>query len=340
MAEPDYRIRPGTATDVPAILSLMRASLGEGSIPRTSEYWNWKHEENPFGPSYFWVAEAAEGLIGVRVFMRWTWQLGAQTVRAVRAVDTATHPDWQGRGIFRNLTLGLAEDVAKQGVSFVFNTPNDKSRPGYLKMGWRRVGRLSLWVRPHNPLRIAGGLTRANRASSIDSTVGLGPPLPGTELLESAEVDELLRNVQRPLERYHTGVESSYLRWRYAGCPAARYGVASSSPRRALVVYRVRRRRGLRELTLCDVLAERSSAGLRSAVGTIRALMRSVSPDYAVAAAHRDPFEASVMVASGFVPAPGIGPVVVVRPLGTSASLPDPLSLSNFHQSIGDMELF
>ena len=40
------------------------------------------------------------------------------------------------------------DEVRADGVDFVFNTPNDKSRPGYLKMGWREVGRLPVAVRP------------------------------------------------------------------------------------------------------------------------------------------------------------------------------------------------
>ena len=30
----------------------------------------------------------------------------------------------------------------------MFNTPNDQSRPGYLKMGWQVVGRVPIGVRP------------------------------------------------------------------------------------------------------------------------------------------------------------------------------------------------
>jgi len=132
----------------------------------------------------------------------------------------------------------------------------------------------------------------------------------------------------------------AYLRWRFVRCPAVRYGFASSDPRRSLVVYRLRRRAGLRELTVCDVFAERSSSGARSAIGTVRALVHSVSPDYAICAGQRDPFAAGIMLASGFVPAPGAGPVLVVRRLARPASLPDPQRLSSFRASIGDMELF
>jgi hypothetical protein len=337
MGDQPYCVRPGTAEDLPAILSLMAASLGEGSIPRTTEFWSWKHEQNPFGPSYFWVADAAGELVGVRVFMRWTWHCDGQPVRAVRAVDTATHPGWQGRGIFKKLTLGLADDLVKRDVSFVFNTPNDQSRPGYLKMGWVRAGRISLWVRPQRPLQFARAAWRKREAvSSGDrSMAGLD-----SAVLDSSDIDELLRGLELPSGRYHTPVDRAYLRWRYLRCPAAQYGFATFEPKRDLIAYRLRVRRGLRELTLCDVFVEQSARGLRSAVQSLRALVRSSEPDYAVCAARLEPFVASVMLASGFVAAPYVGPVVVVRPLNRHPALPDPRRLSTFRYSIGDMELF
>ena len=41
-----------------------------------------------------------------------------------------------------------SRSCAREGVDFVFNTPNDQSRPGYLKMGWQLVGKLTPWVQP------------------------------------------------------------------------------------------------------------------------------------------------------------------------------------------------
>ena len=73
--------------------------------------------------------------------MRWEFQRGDEVFRCVRAVDTATHPDYQGRGLFTRLTKAALPELVADGVKFVFNTPNDQSRPGYLKMGWQAVGR-------------------------------------------------------------------------------------------------------------------------------------------------------------------------------------------------------
>ena len=132
---------------------LLRVSLGWDDAPRYRELFAWKHERNPFGPSLAWVVEHHGRVVAVRLFMRWEFRRGGTTVRAVRAVDTATHPDHQGRGLFTALTLHALEACRADGVAFVFNTPNVQSLPGYLKMGWREVGRPRTAVRAASPQR-------------------------------------------------------------------------------------------------------------------------------------------------------------------------------------------
>ena len=61
--------------------------------------------------------------------------------RLLLADEPTGHQDeaW-GRGVFRALTMHALDELHARGVSFVFNTPNDQSRPGYMNMGWRPVG--------------------------------------------------------------------------------------------------------------------------------------------------------------------------------------------------------
>ena len=93
------------------------------------------HPVDPFGRSFMLVAETDGRIVGLRAFMRWEFVAGDRRFRAVRAVDTATHPDHQGKGIFSRLTLEALDSLRDQ-ADFIFNTPNEKSLPGYLKMGW------------------------------------------------------------------------------------------------------------------------------------------------------------------------------------------------------------
>ena len=99
-------------------------------------------------------------IVGLRAFMRWEFVRGGEVLHAVRAVDTATHPDYQGKGLFTAMTMHGLDVISDDGIDFVFNTPNDKSRPGYLKMGWQEVGKLPVAIRVAGP----GGAMRMARS--------------------------------------------------------------------------------------------------------------------------------------------------------------------------------
>ena len=58
--------------DLPAVLELLRASLGESPLlQRTPHLFRWKHIDNPFGRSVMLVAEVNDTIVGLRAFMRW-----------------------------------------------------------------------------------------------------------------------------------------------------------------------------------------------------------------------------------------------------------------------------
>ena len=154
-------IRAAEDSDIPSIVALLKLSLGESLMPKSEVFWRWKHIENPFGKSPVLLAFDEDKLIGVRAFMRWEWSASGKIIKAVRAVDTATHPDFHGMGIFSKLTAHLVDQCRDSGVDVIFNTPNKKSLPGYLKMGWYRVGRLPV------QLNLTGRLSRPKQIRPV-----------------------------------------------------------------------------------------------------------------------------------------------------------------------------
>ena len=221
---------------------------------RPAEFFRWKHFDNPFGPSFMLLAEADGRVIGLRAFMRWRFTVAGRQLTAVRAVDTATHPDYQGMGVFSRLTRAALDALDGQ-VDLVFNTPNDASRPGYLKLGWREVGRVPVAVRVRRPVRF--GLRAAPpRRPPAGHAAGRRP----TRLLgcwsAADQVERLLaRGASRPAGRLSTPRDLGYLRWRYgaapllgyagvveeqAGQPARAGPVPGAAPGRAVGVHRRR----------------------------------------------------------------------------------------------------
>ncbi len=346
-----YNVRPYTPEDESQVLDLMEASLGTGPTGRRDpDAWRWKHMTNPFGASYVYLAHDERGQVaGMRAFMQWRFQAGGQPVRAVRAVDTATHPDHQRRGIFTMLTLHTLHEVEKDGVGMVFNTPNQQSMPGYLKMGWTHVGAFQPMVLALNPARFLLGLARYRlrrgepRQYSSDEIIKPSVT-PLSEVLDISEGLERLLSAHRDSvvggSLFSTPRTAKYLHWRYAQHPYIGYYASHSGSEanpKGMVIFRPNTRFGMREVVLCELLlAERDERTCRELV---RQLRSSVRADYVVAHFRRGSFQHEALRRCGFRPVPRAGMNFTSRPL--RQDLPaDPLRLDSWDMSLGDLEIF
>jgi len=323
----DLIVRRADERDLSGILELARRALGW--VDDDESFLRWKHLENPFGVSPMWVALDGPRVVGFRTFLRWEFvTLGGNIVRGARAVDTATDPDYQGRGIFTRLTLEAVEQLPDDGVTLIFNTPNEKSLPGYLKMGWHEVGRLPVAVMPTSvrfPFVVATARRPAERAP-LPSAAGVAP---AEVFTDDAGLHALL-DAQPPAAGLMTRRTPEFLAWRY-GLGALGYRVVlrdASTPAAGVAVFRRRRRGRAVEAVLCDVVAPDGRE--RVARDLARSVAREAKADYLIRLdAHR-------LTRDPFVRLPGVGPVLTCRPL-------DGMPMPNLHEwalNMGDVELF
>ncbi|HEY3672909.1 MAG TPA: GNAT family N-acetyltransferase, partial [Acidimicrobiia bacterium] len=239
MSTAPVAVRRADTHDFPGILELARRALGW--TDDDARYLEWKHLENPFGVSPMWVALDDDRIVGFRTFLRWQFVApDGTTVDAVRAVDTATDPDHQGRGIFTQLTLEALADLPGDGVALVFNTPNEKSLPGYLKMGWHELGRLPVAVQPTS-LRFPRVIATARRAAGrwpLPTTAGDDP---ADAFADGDALDTLLAGQPAP-RGLTTRRSAALLRWRYGLEPLGyRVVCLAAGPAEGLAVFRRRR---------------------------------------------------------------------------------------------------
>jgi len=338
-----YDVRELRPEDEAQVLQLLSTSLAGGPTgERTARFLQWKHRENPFGVSPGLVATTADGqLAAVRLLLRWDLVLDGAVVRAVRAVDTATHPDHQGRGLFRRLTLEALDGVAAD-ADLVFNTPNSQSRPGYLKMGWQVVGEVPVALRPVHLRRVVAGLRRAGQqaVTGREEAVVSGLPMAGEVLRERGpEVTALLDEMAAKADasRLRTARTLDYLRWRYSPPDLDYRAVVVESGARltGLGLGRLRRRGPLAELTLGEVLVRPGDS--RTAAKVLRLAARS-GADHVTAHLSDGSPQIAAGLRSGYLRVPGRGLTLTVnvrRPL-----LVDPARLSAWDLQLGDLELF
>lgn len=326
----NMEVRQAKEEDIPHIVNLLKVSLGETLMPKSEQFWRWKHIDNPFGESPVLVCWENGVLIGVRAFMRWEWIMNGRIFRTVRAVDTATHPDHQGKGIFRKLTLSLVDKCEKEGVDFVFNTPNLKSKPGYLKMGWTEAGRLPIHISVQ-PINLFKHLvTGFNTSKEVHNGRDLEP-------LSRPDVEDILMPGMYASSKLVTHVTSKYLRWRYSDVPVAKYIALSEVKAGALselLIARIKVSKAGCELRIVDRFGNTSKIS-REMEEQLHILKREVKSDYSTISG----LCASPSVAGGIGLTVKRGPIVTVRPLAHK----ELEFLSNFNEwspSIGDLELF
>jgi GNAT superfamily N-acetyltransferase len=348
-----YTARSYRPDDESGVLDLLKLSLGESPVlQRTPDLWRWKHLNNHFGPSYVRVACNEDGLLaGMRAFMQWEFQIEGRPIRAVRAVDTATHPDYRRLGIFATLTRQVVEEAREGGIDLIFNTPNRYSLPGYLKLGWHLVASVQPMVKVLNYPRFVFGLARHGLRLPVQPT---GPgqmeffkeePTPVATLLERQDaVQQLLigqgDSAPGPARGIGTRRSWDYLRWRYAGHPTIPYWavmIEDGSGLLGCAIYRTNVRFGLREVVLCELLLSPTGQGVgRELLGRLRA---AVNADYLIGHFSHGSSQHRLLREGGFRVISRRGIDFAVRPL--ARDLPrDPLRFDNWSLTMGDLELF
>jgi GNAT superfamily N-acetyltransferase len=326
-------IRTARYADIPAIVSLLKESLGESLMPKSEAYWSWKHLHNPFGESPVLLAFENDTLIGVRAFMPWRWKNNDRIFKTVRAVDTATHPLHQGKGVFKKLTLGLVDQCKSEGVDFVFNTPNSQSKPGYLKMGWKEAGKLPIrfyWQRPIGSV-IAFAQRRQFGLPPVDNTV--------FEILRHPAMNDLVKATtsfnHRNLVTDHS-IES--LRWRYQQVPVVNYhacAITTGNDLQAVAFYRFKASRIGLELRVADQFSSHAKHS-RLLAQVLISKAEEAQAHYLTSSGCDYNFKFSGLLATAQIKA---GPCVTVRALNGNPS-DKLLRFSAWSPSIGDLELF
>ena len=308
-------IRNATPEDIPAIVVLLQLSLGENLIKKSEITWNFKHVGNPFGVSHVLLAYEDGILLGVRAFMKWQWQFGANIWTTYRAVDTATHPDYQGKGIFKKLTLQALDEIQKEGETFVFNTPNQYSRPGYLKMGWQIIDTIELAVIPTVLYAIPCFFSKVNPENTI-STAQLD------QLCMAYNLDLLNRKV------IFTPKSAAYLKWRYEENPLQEYLIFSSKD--WYMAFYIKKHRFFNELRVVESIGSKFYHKQMQKTLLRYAFQKRC---WLITTANKDLFGCKIYGK--------FGPKLTIKSLAKDSDfINTAYTIQNWQYSLGDLELF
>jgi predicted N-acetyltransferase YhbS len=135
------------------LVDLYRAAFGRN---KTAELWDWKYIQNPLAPADPEVIVALDNgkIVGARPFVIAEIWLGNEKVRAAQHSDTMVHPEHQGKGIFNRMGQFAIKYLKESGYALSYGFANPKSRPGFLKQGYRIVTPMETMFRAVNPQKL------------------------------------------------------------------------------------------------------------------------------------------------------------------------------------------
>jgi len=149
-------IRPaGTApAQLEAYSRLLNAAFASDRF--TTAALAWRYRDNPAGAVVGADAWDGERLAAHYVTCPLEARIDGQVVRGLLSLNTATHPDYQGRGLFTALAEAAYAQGKASGHGFVIGVANANSTPGFLRrLAFQHVGRLHAGVLARLPRRFA-----------------------------------------------------------------------------------------------------------------------------------------------------------------------------------------
>ena len=190
---------------------LESASLAHNEEIKSTDWFLWKFGNNSFGQSILACAKDAGKIVASVALGIQDFSNNVDVIKGALSFETFVHPDYQGKGIFREL-INLAEVEARcRDVSFILNFPNKDSLRGFLKSGWNQLFIMEYWIKPLNRMKV---LVRLNDLAK--------PFLPNksTELLQKKSMSF---NLKKTSSFFSSVINNSYLDWRFASFPVSDY---------------------------------------------------------------------------------------------------------------------
>ena len=115
------------------ITSLLNLCFPKSVDVETKEYVKWEYEENPEGYVVGFNAYLGTTLAAHYATIPISMIINGQRRRGLLSLNTATHPEHRGRGLFVNLAQQTYDYAKKNGYDYVIGVANANSTHGFVK---------------------------------------------------------------------------------------------------------------------------------------------------------------------------------------------------------------
>jgi GNAT superfamily N-acetyltransferase len=138
----DFRPIQADDASLTRYADLFRACF-PGAHHLNETYLRWLYRANPEGTVVGFDALDGERLAGHYACIPVSMNVAGKPSRGLLSLNTATHPDFQGQGLFTKLAARTYDFAAEQGFEGVYGIANANSTPGFIrKLGFSLISPL------------------------------------------------------------------------------------------------------------------------------------------------------------------------------------------------------
>lgn len=253
------------------------------------------------------VALSGKRVVGMQTYSPWPYLRDGTRYVSLQSGATLVHPAFRGRKLFQQMLAEGTGLAMSKGVDFLMGFPVPMSYRGFMRDGWRDMGRLRWWTRPIHPLT----LLRQRRNSGAKAT----------ELVLGERLQpERLGRFPAVASRFCLADTVDFLQWRYAEeSRRPRYFECTSGTHRAGFTVRASSSHGYSEALIGKIRTD--DGGVLFTTRALGALCRACSYGgiTAVSTAVVNPSAATraALLLGGFIPAK-VGTPLIVKELHTA----------------------
>lgn len=212
-------IRKYITGDEHKILALFKLAFNK---EMSLEYWKWRFLTNPFGKDIMihlmWDEDILVGHYAVSPI---EMEINGRICKTALSMTTMTHPEYNGRGIFTQLSSSLYEELKNfHNYAMVWGFPNNNSHHAFIKnLKWKNVATIPML-----------SLKKSNLNLNINSF---------NYECHSAFNDTLAKQLNLSAKNLTINKTHAYLNWRYLKNPSATYKIISLKNNSGVIVYKV-----------------------------------------------------------------------------------------------------
>ncbi len=236
--------------DILGLLNLVFTDQQRSDIERGDEFWNWKYKQNPFGESTVHIVEDDGSIVAVDNLWPWNFECRGQIVRALQPCDSVVHPDYRGKGIFKNTRVKGVNFARENNIDLIFNFPNDNSLNTSISLGYNFLGKIKWWVKILKPVNLISQqlFSTKSKPYHFDEEYHVDASLLD-EIHEESKCFDRFLNVHR-IDGFHE--------WRYVSKPNRKYGmvVYEEGRKRSAGIFTINQKGSGKEFVIVDFIGD------------------------------------------------------------------------------------